>query len=167
MGTDKKSKTSPKTNKRKIIIVCGIISVILAIIVTIAIVVVQKNSNQISGKWACAKYSQDTDTKDEISTYLVLDADGTYTFGDYNNLNDNHYAGKYSYSDDKDKTDSTSGISYYNVSFDTIDEFVIEGKPRTSSENMLKKAEIGIRQDKTQLVLVFISTNITYLCENK
>ena len=166
MGTDKKPKTSPKNSKRKAIIIGGIIGISLIIIAVITIIIIQKNSNEVSGRWACAKYSDETDAKEEVSTSLVLNADGTYQFGDYNDLNNNHYAGKYSYTRE-DKPNATEGINYYTISFDSIDEFVIEGKTRTTSENMLDKAEFDINSDKTQAILMFTSAYVAYFCENK
>lgn len=86
---DKESK-----RKSKIIIFAssGIGFVVVVVVLAIVLPKIFVN-NPIAGEWDCHKFSWSGDATDEPVNKLILNTDGSFMYGSYGDLNNNHFAG--------------------------------------------------------------------------
>ena len=89
-----------KKNKKKIAIFVGLGVGIVAILVVLAVALPKiLSGNPIAGEWDCYKLSWSGDMTDEPVNKLILNANGSFIYGSYDNITNNHFAGDtYKYS---------------------------------------------------------------------
>ena len=100
---------------------------------------VPAGKSYIAGMWNCAKGSGDIDNRNnrEFFTAFELNDDGTFRYGKYGDLDNNHYAGTYTYIDEG-RTGMGGDYRYYDVKFKTS-EFVVDG---TEQMDYVEKSEL-------------------------
>lgn len=127
----------------------------------IAIAVSEMKQNPIAGKYDCTGVDSNTD---EYIVSLYLENDGTFTYGHYDKLENNHAKGTYTYEDEK-KENYSGDYSYYMVSFNgDKKDFIIDGK--SSEKDFNSKMEIGITKNKNkkEAVIIFLNSYNMYYC---
>ena len=127
------------------------------------------SASPVTGDWVCSKYSYYSgSTSNSPTVEMVLNSDGTYMYGEYNNLSKNHYAGKYSVTKvDKESTYLNSVT--YKVKFDSITEFVADGVKGDPKDHELDTLEMEIVESagKKQASAIFENTYSAFSCETK
>ena len=111
-----------------------------------------------------------TDLPNKPSTELILNKDGSFTYGFYGQLEDNHVKGN-SYSvTSEDKASSEGFDNFYIVKFGTITERVIAGKNKDTAEtDPITEMEMGIKEEngKREAVIFFTNSYDMYYCYDK
>lgn len=121
--------------------------------------------NVVAGDWNCVKGAMGTNDPTKFYATIKLNKDMTFEYGLYDDLEDNHYSGTYTYEDEHKKNNSGE-YSYYMVSFDT-EEGVIEGEEQIiDTSNGLSDMEIGIAEgdDGKEAITIFTSSGNMYYC---
>lgn len=123
--------------------------------------------NPIQGNFDCTSV---TDSKDYLIT-INFNKDKTFLYGPYNDLENNHIKGTYTYKDLK-KTNYSKQYKYYEITLtpDVKESISNNEKIYADDKNYTFKAEMGITKDKTnkkQGALIFYSTYNTYYCYQK
>ena len=119
----------------------------------------------VVGTWNCAKGTGSSNDRSNFSTTLKLKEDGTFTYGQYGDLKNNHYSGTYT-AEDEDKHTADGSYDYYMIDFDT-DEMVTDGeKEEDLNGRGLSQMEMGITKtsDGKQAITMFTSTYNMYYC---
>jgi len=125
----------------------------------------KSDSNYVAGTWNCAKGTGSSNDRDNFSTTLKLKKDGTFIYGEYDDLKNNHYSGTYT-AKDEDKHTADGSYDYYMIDFDT-DEMVMDGeKEEDLNGRGLSQMEMGITKtsDGKQAITMFTSTYNMYYC---
>ncbi len=123
--------------------------------------------NYVAGIWNCAKGNGSKDDKENFSTTLELNDDMTYRYGKYGDIENNHYAGEYSYKKE-DKQTSDGRFKYYMVDMD-VDEFIDGGVDKSDEKSGSTQLEMGIANvdNERQAITIFTSTYNMYYCYAK
>ena len=137
-----------KKNKRTWIIVGVIVGIVLlglAIAAVAAELLTSTSKSPVVGDWACTRYLWTTnELRDTPSVMLKLKGDGTFVYGQYGDLEKNHYAGKYTAEFSNEKEKENLGSQYYYLTFNPITEYVMEGTKGDPSGVELDTMEMGI-----------------------
>lgn len=132
-----------KSNKAKIFIIIAIVAIV--IIAGIAVLVYHLFGSEVVGDWEC----QDIDS-DQLSVRMQLNGDGTFVFGSYQDLANNHFSGTYKAEYDANKTFevSSTGVgnaNWYNFKFTTT-EFIRDGVQQSVEGHGLADATMAIEE---------------------
>ncbi len=105
-----------------------------------------KTTSSIVGIWYCSTHDQNNNSADNFNSILELNSDMTFRYGQYGNLDNNHYSGTYTFSEielnDEIQT-KTNVISKYKIHFST-DEAIFNGQPYNSSSLSLSDLDMSI-----------------------
>ena len=98
-------------------------------------------NSYVTGTWNCAKGTGSSNDRSNFSTTLKLKEDGTFTYGQYGDLKNNHYSGTYTAEDEDKHTADLNGRG-------------------------LSQMEMGITKtsDGKQAITMFTSTYNMYYC---
>lgn len=127
--------------------------------------VISPEENDVLGNWDCSKGEGNMDDQRKYITRLELNADMTFRYGKYNDLDNNHYAGVYTYvnGDAKDENGIFKG---YTVKL-RIDEYVVMAEKQESDVDKTNMdMSIATTVDgETRAIVIFASKNDTmYYC---
>jgi len=123
------------------------------------------DTNYVAGTWHCAKGTGSASDRENFTTTLKLNKDMTFTYGQYGDLSNNHYAGTYTFKDE-DKHTQDNSYSYYMVDFDT-DEMVEDGEEKDPGKG-ISQMEMGITKTSKgkEAITIFTSSYNMYYCYN-
>ncbi len=154
--------------KNKKILIPVLVAIIVVLVVVVAVLLFPKTKeeyNPIAGEYDC------TSLEGASSEYLVsiyLYKDGTFLYGPYGDLDNNHAKGNYTYEHEEDKDGKVEGYTYYMVSFKgDAKDFISEGK--SIGRDFESEMEFGLTEEngKRQGVVMFLSTYNMYYCYAK
>lgn len=121
--------------------------------------------NYVAGIWHCAKGSFSANDSKNFYTTIKLNDDMTFVYGPYDDLDNNHFSGTYTFENENKHTSDLS-YSYYMVSFST-DEYILKGEKQEDPKNV-SKMEMGISESGNnagrQAITIFTSSYNTYYC---
>lgn len=165
-----------KDGKRVAGIIINIISIIFIIVATTIILnsdlfkktlketlkkyYSSKDEYYVVGKYNCAT----TANSNEYSVSLHLNANGTFVYGPYGDLNNNYAKGRYIY-EYKHKTNNDGNLKYYLLTMKgTKEEYIVDGKP--SDYGFVAQVEMGVisQNEKKRSVIKFLDSNELYYC---
>ena len=155
-----------KKNKKKIAIFVGLGVGIVAILVVLAVALPKIFANNpIAGEWDCHKFSWSGDATDEPVNKLILNTDGSFMYGSYGDLNNNHFAGR-TYEYKEKKKDDASGFVSYTVEFGPTTEFVTNGIKQDTTGRQMSNMEIavGVENGKKEAFVMLEDSYSMYLC---
>lgn len=115
----------------------------VVVIVIIALIVLLMNTiggnSAVVGDWACTRYLYSiNELSDSPTVMMKLKSDGTYMYGEYGNIEENHFAGTY-----EARAVEKEG-EYYELSFGPTQEFVLNGEQQSTAGRQMSDMEIGI-----------------------
>lgn len=162
-----------KGNNKNIWIVLGSVLgglVLIAVIVASIIPLLNTSGdNLFVGNWGCTRYMYSSnDFRSSPTTMMQLKNDGTFVYGQYGDLENNHFAGTYT-ATPSNKTDVASGYRYYNLTFGSTTEFVQNGNAQSTEGRRMDNMEIGIIEykDSKEATLISESSYTTYYCKSE
>ena len=124
----------------------------------------KESANVVAATWNCISGTGGSEKTDDMTfnTTLELNEDMTFRYGPYGDLGNNHFSGKYTYTDERKKI-ASGDYSYYMVEFVT-DEYKVDGE--VQELNNLSDMEMGITQqtDGRGAITIFVSSNNMYYC---
>ena len=148
--------------------VFGGIALVL-LVVLLAVRFLSPDSSLVVGDWACHKFMYgSSELSGEPTVMLQLKTDGTFVYGQYNDLANNHFAGTYTAApSNKIRTDL--GYEYYNLTFGPTTEYVLDGEKQSTDGRQMSNMEIGIISNGTvkEASLILESSYATYFCETE
>ena len=158
---------APNKSKNSKVLLWILIPVIL-LIVAIAVIVLANSlssaGNAVVGDWKCKGFDG-TGESEDYRTRIQLNSDGTFVYGAYDNLKDNHYAGTYTVTD-LEKENFTKDYKYYLVEFGETTEYIYDGEYQDVTGRQMSKMEMGITNldDKRGAITIFYSNYNMYYC---
>lgn len=106
-----------------------------------------------------------TSTSSKNTITIKLNSDNTFEYGPYQDLANNHYSGKYSYSKNTSKSENNK-YKYYDLNLNTKDgELMVNGY--VTHPNKSADIELGIKFTKNlkrEVELKFKNTNENFVC---
>ena len=142
-----------------------IILVIVAAALIIAGVAVYYFTNSskkdaIAGNYNCKPYSSGKEGSNYIVS-LQLNKDKTFIYGPYEELDDNHYKGTYTY-EKEDK--NANNMDYYMISFKGT-EYMSDGKSYDNHDfNAKMEFAMARGKEKREGVIIFTASYNMYYC---
>jgi len=126
-----------------------------------------ESENYVAGTWNCASGTGSENDRDNFKTTIELNADMTFRYGPYGDLDKNHFSGTYTV-EDEDKSTPDGSYDYYMIKFDSK-EFMENGVINTESDSKLSEMEMGItKTDKgKQAITIFTFSYNMYYCYNE
>lgn len=123
--------------------------------------------NYVAGTWNCASGTGSENDRDNFKTTIELNADMTFRYGPYGDLDKNHYSGTYTV-EDEDKSTPDGSYDYYMIKFDSK-EFMVDGAAGPESNSKLSQMEMGITKTEKgkQAITIFTSSYNMYYCYNE
>lgn len=159
-----------KNKKEKTGMILNIIAIVIAIVeVALVMIFVPTDEllekagikNDIEGKYNCSAVDGDSD---EYLVTLNLNHDKTFLYGPYNDTDNNHTKGTYTYVDEN-KTNNSGEYKYYMVTFKgPKEDYIVNGKEQ--DHDFTSEMEFGITtvDNKRQGVIMFVSSYNMYYC---
>lgn len=126
------------------------------------------------GTWTCAPFESGSgynvdvdDADDDEKTTLYLSYSDTYKYGPYEDLDDNHYSGNFTYEIEKDKNEQNKSNGYKFIMVKgEVDEFMKDGiKESTEGKGLNFEMELFKDYKYDKALIIFPSTYNMYICE--
>ena len=138
-----------------------------AVAIVCVILLLFSPSKKYLGDWGCYNYSTYADTNDTPTTRLILKKDGSFMYGDYKDITNNHYASTYT-AKQLDKK-STKGEVYYQINFAPTTEYIDGGVKQDTTGKQMDTLEMSITEEKGQKVttMMFVNLGNIYYCTAK
>ncbi len=168
------SETAPKKKKTGLIISLCVGGFLIIATVIILLIIFVFSSSPVVGRWDC--YSvfgaiSNQEFSGEPDVKLILEKNGSFTFGPYTDLEKNHIIG-HSYSvTSEDKSSSDGFDKFYMIKFGQPDEFVVSGEKMdlndtSQLEDSKMKLEMAIKEGdkKKEALLAFSSDHSMFYC---
>lgn len=157
----KPAKAATLPMKKKIIILCcagfGLLVLLSAAIILLS------PSKKFLGDWACQKYST-LSSGNNPTTRLILEKDGSFTYGQFNDIINNHYAGTYLPTSLNKK--SQNGEVYYQIEFSPTTEFVKDGVAQDTTDRKMDTIEFAVadKNGSKEATMMFVNIGDIYYC---
>ena len=123
------------------------------------------SKNHVSGIWNCAKGIASANDPKSFNITIKLNEDMSFVYGPYNDTDNNHFSGTYTYKDENKHTNDYK-YNYYMVDFNT-DEYISDGEKQditnTTSQMYMGIAESGNCAGR-QAIIIFVSSYNRYYC---
>lgn len=157
-----------KSKKSKVIIIFCVICLVTVGLVIALVVLLPKilNDNLVVGEWACYKYNwSNGEITDKPINKLILDANGSFEYGPYDDMLNNHFAGD-SYEYDKKNDISADGYVHYMIEFGPTTEYVLNGVRQDITGRQMSDLEmaIGMEGGKREAMVIFEDSYLMYRC---
>ena len=159
--------TAPEAKKKNTGLIIAIVVGSLLVIGVIAYIVEKiLFPSVVVGDWACTKYSNVSGTP---SVEVILNKDGSYMYGEYGDIKNNHFSGKTYEATKLEKGIDLGGAVDYMIKFGPVTEYVSDGVKGDPSEHEVDDLEMIITEQsgKRQATAMHIHTYNTYSCEAK
>lgn len=134
--------------------------IVVVIVIVLAIFLLGGGSKEkFMGTWDCKGYTTSSGASNSYMVTMELNSDNTYRFGQYGDLDKNHFKGKYtsSYEDDKK---AKYNKDFYILNF-SIDEYIENGVNQNKTSKMEFEMEFI---DDNQTLIINTSTLSMYYC---
>jgi predicted nucleic acid-binding Zn ribbon protein len=116
------------------------------LVITFVLIVTLSGSNEkYIGKWKCKGYSATAGPSGDYMITMILKSNGEYTFGEYNDLDNNHSKGTFT-AKYEDKKKETTGKDFYQLDFKN-EEFIVKGVKQTGNYTMNLEMELIKRNE--------------------
>lgn len=121
------------------------------------------SDNYVAGNYNCKSFGG-TGESDDYTVTFKLNKDYTFIWGEYNNIEDNHYSGTYTF-EDEEKTNNSGDYRYFMITLN-VDEFIYDGEKQDIPSNASLKEEFGITgvNTKKQGIIMNTGTYNMYSC---
>ena len=159
-----------KQGRKKSGVILNSIALAVSIIfLGILILLSLDTSGEVAGKYDCKPYSIDYNTvSDNYSISLYLEKDGTFTYGPYGDLEDNHAKGTYEYTEDEDASSHDEHLRYYMIDFEAdADDYLVDGIPSDHDFKSQMEFAVGKKDGKKYGLLMFVTNYQTFMCYEK
>jgi hypothetical protein len=111
-------------------------------------------------------YGGGTQVSSQTSGGFYLD--GTYIYGEYGDLENNHFAGTYEVKNtDKNNVNEAGASEYYKLSFGPTQEYVVDGERQSTVGRQMSDMEIGIitNGNAREATLINEASYATFYCK--
>lgn len=154
--------TSGNNMKKKLIILCLVGFGLLAILS--AAILLLSTPKKYLGEWACQNYTDLIDEPNSPNIGFNLNEDGTFIYGQYGDLNNNHYSG--SYKAEKANKASQNGEVYYSITFSPTKEFIDDGAKQDTTDLQMDPLEMSVleKNGKKEATIKFDNLGSIYYC---
>ena len=148
--------------KKKLIILCSVGFGLLAILS--AAILLLSTPKKYLGEWACQNYTDLIDEPNSPNIGFNLNEDGTFIYGQYGDLNNNHYSG--SYKAEKANKASQNGEVYYSITFSPTKEFIDDGVKQDTTDLQMDPLEMSVleKNGKKEATIKFDNLGNIYYC---
>ena len=121
------------------------------------------STNYVAGNYSCKSFSGSGESDEYIVTFK-LNKDNTFIWGKYNDIEDNHFKGTYTF-EDEEKTNNSGDYRYFMLNL-KVDESIIDGEIQTISSDASIEDEFGITavNTKKQGIIMNTRTYNMYYC---
>ncbi len=155
--TNNSPKKESKNNNLKLLIIV----VPIVILVIVLCIILFSGGKKYTGTWHCKGYNTYGETSKDYMITMILNSNGTYTFGQYGDLDNNHSKGKYT-AEAKTRTKQGEEQTYYYLDFES-DEFIVDGKEQQGSNKVTMQLEMIFVNNK-ETIISNARTSAMYYC---
>lgn len=148
-------------------IISYVISIAILIVVSLMISYFTKPINKFVGTWDCSSFDGSSVGNSNNIVTFIINRNETFTWGKYNDLDNNYVKGKYVFTD-LHKTNYGKNATYYNFKLNG-ERYVINGV--TQNEKYSSEYEVGYVKDNGTgefgLIMLNNKTYNMYWCEKR
>ena len=155
----------PKNNSKKLIFILSGAGLAIILIIVVTVLLLSSSPKDYVGSWACKRFNSYTDYSEiEPSVRFILNKDDSFTYGQYTDTANNHYAGTYK-AKKLEKSDSKNDKAYL-ITFGPTKEYIEDGEKKDTSGRQMDSLEmdISVNNGSKEALVMFENLGNIYNC---